>query len=1454
MGGLVPCGSPGYPSGSPVLASGTVFRMTPAGTLTTLAFFTGGSSVCNSPGYKVEGGGPNTIIQGSDNNFYGTTGNGGSYGLGTVFKMTNTGTITTLFNFNDTSGAAPLVLIQGNDGNFYGTTRYGYTPCNGGVAYKITTSGVYTTLVCYSLTSTISGHTPNSLIQGSDDNFYGTTYGASNADGTVFRMTPAGTFTRISGFSAINGSYPLSLTKGSDGNFYGTTQSGGSIGAGTAFKVTASGALTTVFNFDKTGASSTSLLQGSDGNFYGVASYGGNSICTYPNFTTGCGSVFRLSGVTPPSTITSLSPTSGTVGTTIIITGTNFIGARSVTFGGVNAAYVVNSSTQITATVPPGAITGQIKVDSSGNTATSVDSFTVIPSPPKITSFSPSSGAIGTSAVITGASFTNASAVTFGSVSAPFVVNSDTEIVAAVPQGATSAPISVTTPYGVGTSSTAFNITDSLSLVSLSLEQESVSSIGQWISVPNAGITTDGNRIRLTVVVQNNSPLQQTINLTLKDDLGKSLPATFLDGSTTVAGNGMTTVRYYWDTSGYAWNAGQQRLQTQVTAQINAGAPKVVTVSVLPKPVIILHGWNDTAASMQGTGSQQSFYQKWNGRAFVVGDCLDVSSQPCPANSPVANAAVMKTGGPIVNPPCLVPAPPLPPFEVPSINACPELPNINYFTVPANAEVAARYIRAIQQKTNAWHVDLVAHSMGGLISRSYIQSYMQVAPDSKPTVTHLLTFGTPHLGSDYCPLFVIVPPLLSSSAMQLLPSYLTNFFNQQNTNLRGVKISVLAGPPLFAGCAGLESNDSVVKLSSAFYNYSDRYQAASSDGYHIGVPLLSPGMMNSQNNFNNFTFSRLALDSSAYTSLSSPLTSQNSIVPDSTPNTNAASTSPSQLQISFSTSALLTAGATINIVVPVDPTVSTTLSLYAPASVTSTLLDPTGQVVSTVSANTPEASQLFRSIAVPISTSSSSTQNWTVRLTQTNTTAADATILLSTQITNTATILSLDLGQPDQNRQVQLNATLTDSSSPVVGANAVAHLYSNNNTSLDVALFDDGQHGDGTANNGVYGAITPILTPGDYVVTAEATTSGYMRSTSSGFSIQAKPNLTVQLQASPSSVTVGQQLTYQLTVKNNGIEKADDVWLSVQLDPKVSLISNTTSQGISSTLANSYTVSAGTLGAGQSMTVSLVVTPNATGTINTTATATSTGADTNSADNTATLSTTVNDPSSPTISSFAPSSGPVGTSVIIAGSNFSNLTNVQFNGISAMSYIVNSPTQVTATVPAGATTGPISITNAIGTVTSSTSFTVSAGTVATGYRFYPVAPCRIVDTRNTSIPTLSANVPTSLVVNGGGPSFNYSAQGGSASGCGIPSDAKAVFLNFVAVSPGGSGYFQAWPFGTSIPTASVLNYANAPGLNIANGIVLPVCDPTTSTCIKDLNVQANQASIKLVLDVVGYFK
>jgi hypothetical protein len=112
----------------------------------------------------------------------------------------------------------------------------------------------------------------------------------------------------------------------------------------------------------------------------------------------------------------------------------------------------------VTATVPAGAKTGaKITITTPGGIASSPAAFTVVPS---ITSFSPTSGPVGTGVTITGNSFTKATSVTFGGVAATsFQVISDTEVKALVPTGAVTGPIAVTTPGGTGTSATKFTVT-----------------------------------------------------------------------------------------------------------------------------------------------------------------------------------------------------------------------------------------------------------------------------------------------------------------------------------------------------------------------------------------------------------------------------------------------------------------------------------------------------------------------------------------------------------------------------------------------------------------------------------------------------------------------------------------------------------------------------------------------------------------------------------------------------------------------------------------------------------------------------------------------------------------------------------------------------------------------------------------------------------------------------------
>ena len=362
-----------YPAGC-----GTVFKLTPQGKLTTVHQFLGGSTEGELP-YAG-------LVQATDGNFYGTTSKAGKGAYGTIFRMTPGGTLTTIYSvcsqFGCPDGATPVApLIQASDGNLYGSTQYGGSTSYGdGTVFKITLDGALTTLYSFGL---LNGAFPDgALVQASDGSIYGTTAAGGNLAacnegcGTIFSISPEGALTTLYQFKYTDGANPNGgLVQATDGKFYGLTFFGVN-GFGNAFQFTAEGKWTVLHVFDATKAAypEGALLQATNGKFYGTTDQGdqGGSVCGG-----GCGTVFLLGAGLGPFVKT--LPASGTVGSSITVLGTNLTGATSVTFNGIAAAFTVQSPTAIRTTVPTGATTGPVQVVTPSGTLTSNVNFRVEP-------------------------------------------------------------------------------------------------------------------------------------------------------------------------------------------------------------------------------------------------------------------------------------------------------------------------------------------------------------------------------------------------------------------------------------------------------------------------------------------------------------------------------------------------------------------------------------------------------------------------------------------------------------------------------------------------------------------------------------------------------------------------------------------------------------------------------------------------------------------------------------------------------------------------------------------------------------------------------------------------------------------------------------------------------------------------------------------------------------------
>lgn len=220
---------------------------------------------------------PNSpMILGSDGSLYGTAHWGGASGWGAIYKLDPaTQSVSTVFSFPNANFSSPSSLMLGKDGNYYGTT---IGNLDTGTIFKMTPDGTVTRI--YTFKAMGQPYAP--LIQGTDGDFYGTTGAYPNA--VVFKMTPDHVVTVLHTFGqGTDGEYPGGLVQGPNGNLYGATSQGGSAGGGTIFEITTDGSSYSILhNFGdgsvtNDGLNPLGLVVGSDNNLYGTTAYGGIS-------------------------------------------------------------------------------------------------------------------------------------------------------------------------------------------------------------------------------------------------------------------------------------------------------------------------------------------------------------------------------------------------------------------------------------------------------------------------------------------------------------------------------------------------------------------------------------------------------------------------------------------------------------------------------------------------------------------------------------------------------------------------------------------------------------------------------------------------------------------------------------------------------------------------------------------------------------------------------------------------------------------------------------------------------------------------------------------------------------------------------------------------------------------------------------------------------------------------
>lgn len=331
---------------------------------------------------------------------------------------------------------------------------------------------------------------------------------------------------------------------------------------------------------------------------------------------------------------------------------------------------------------------------------------------------------------------------------------------------------------------------------------------GEWDDMPSRGVV-QGTASRLAYTVSNpDSQGQHIVSVELRNaDTGQQMPDGYWFEALDPFEHADGSIEF--DTGGLAFDeAGNARPPLNLEIVVKGDGTEVeripVAVPISPDPVVLVHGFNSSAATWSDYDQfLRSVHPGW--LSFAVGD----------GQAP----GVMNTGD----------------IEKPLSPA---------YTIAENAAILAQYIEWVRDRTNAPHIDIVAHSMGGLISREYINDWMPIAADGKPLARRLIMLGTPNAGSPCA-------DILDLPAIHELRTDVLADFNQRITNRKGVQMSILVGIIAPVTCQSPEAGDTVVPISSTMAEAWDgsaplRILHTSMTGQSVFDFFVRPGLLGRQ--------------------------------------------------------------------------------------------------------------------------------------------------------------------------------------------------------------------------------------------------------------------------------------------------------------------------------------------------------------------------------------------------------------------------------------------------------------------------------------------------------------------------------------------------------------------------------------------------------------------------------